>query len=63
LEHHLQSLLVTLAEAKARANKTSTVQASPMIIAYNPQNIFNVHATELIPTQLLATSSLALLFD
>jgi hypothetical protein len=62
LEHHLQSLLVTLAEAKARANETLIVQASPMIIAYNPQNIFIVHAIGLKSTQLLASFSPSL-FD
>ncbi len=35
---------MTLAEAKARANKTFIVQASLTIITYNHQKIFTVQA-------------------
>jgi hypothetical protein len=38
---------MTLAKAKARANKTFIVQASLAIITYDHQNIFIVEATGL----------------
>ncbi len=41
---------MTLAMAKARANKTFMVQASLTIITYDRQNIFIVQATGLTST-------------
>ncbi len=37
---------MALAKAKARASKTFIVQASLMLVTYDRQNIFIVHATE-----------------
>ncbi len=42
----LTIVIATLAEAKARPNKTFIALASLMIITYNPQNTFIVQATE-----------------
>jgi hypothetical protein len=39
---------MTLAKAKAGANKTIVAQASLTIITYNRQNIFIVQATEAV---------------
>jgi hypothetical protein len=39
--------LMTLAKAKAKTNETFIVQASPMIITYDCQNMFIVQATVL----------------
>ncbi len=39
---------MTQAKAKARANKTNIVQPSPMIVAYDCQNVFIVQATRCV---------------
>ncbi len=47
---------MTLAKAKARANKTFMVQASLMIITYDCQNVFIVQGTDgdiLMPSKTL----------
>ncbi len=44
----LMSIIMTLAKTKAKANKTSILQASLMIITYAHQNSFIVKAIGLI---------------
>jgi hypothetical protein len=54
---------MTLAKAKARANKTFVVQASLMIVTYNRHNIFIVQTTgdTILTESILVPKSLVVL--